>query len=202
MLANYYHTKGMYTLPSTDSSNSSSSSMTSSESSSADERKDDHTSTHNTGNTGNSFLLKLKVHATAHIDVKQFFVASTNDCNLSEYITTASELWTSSSSALSSTSEYLSEQMPSFSQLLDYSPTYAEQPQPTDAILVPKEAMWDPKLRCPPTVEIARSTMVENLIRSFQDHLPPSMEDQDIIIINSSPEYLSETSDSDVICLD
>ena len=44
--------------------------------------------------------------------------------------------------------------------------------------------------------------MVENLIRSFQDHLPPSVEDQDVIIINTSPEYIEETSDSDVVCMD
>ena len=100
------------------------------------------------------------------------------------------------------TSEFSQEPLPSFSHLLDYSPTSAGQPQPTDAILVPKECMWDAKLRCPPTVEITRSPMVENFIHSFQDHLPPSVEDQDVIIINTSPEYMEETSDSDVVCLD
>ena len=44
------------------------------------------------------------------------------------------------------TSEFSQEPLPSFSHLLDYSPTSAEQPQPTDAILVPKGCMWDAKL--------------------------------------------------------
>ena len=128
-----------------------------------------------------------------------------------EYITTASEVWTTSSSSSSSpssicttTSQYSQEPLPSFSHLLvlDYSPTSAEQPQPTDAILVPKECMWDARLRCPPVVELAGDPMVENLIRSLQDHLPPCVEDQDIIIINTPPDYIEETSDSDVVCLD
>ena len=94
--------------------------------------------------------------------------------------------------------------MPSFSHLLDYSPSSVDQPQPTDAILVPKECMWDARLRCPPVVELTRDPMVENLIHSLQDQLPPSVEDQDqdIIIINIPPEYVEETSDSDVVCLD
>ena len=100
------------------------------------------------------------------------------------------------------TSEFSQEPLPSFSHLLDYSPTSAEQPQPTDAILVPKECLWDAKLRCPPVVEIIRSPMVEKFIHSFQDQLPPSVEHQDVIIINTSPEYMEETSDSDVVCLD
>ena len=100
------------------------------------------------------------------------------------------------------TSEFSQEPLPSFAHLLDYSPTSAEQPQPTDAILVPKECMWDAKLRCPPTVEITRSHMVEKAIRSSQDHLPPYVEDQDVIIINTFPEYMEVTSDSDVVCLD
>ena len=100
------------------------------------------------------------------------------------------------------TSELSQEPLPSFAHLLDYSPTSAEQPQSTDAILVPKECMWDTKLRCPPAVEITRSPMVEKAICSFQDHLPLYVEDQDVIIINTSPEYMEETSDSDVVCLD
>ena len=58
------------------------------------------------------------------------------------------------------------------------------------------------RLRCLPVVELARDPMVENLIHSLQDHLPPCVEDQDIIIINTPPEYIEETSDSDVVCLD
>ena len=64
--------------------------------------------------------------------------------------------------------------------------------------------MWDARLRCPPVVELTRDPMVETLIRSLQDQLPASVEgqDQDIIIINTPPEFVEETSDSDVICLD
>ena len=100
------------------------------------------------------------------------------------------------------TSDFSQEPLPSFAHLLDYSPTSAEQPQPTDAILVPTESMWDAKLRYQPYVEITKSPIVEQAIHSFQDHLPPYMEDQDAIIINTSPEYMEETSDSDVVCLD
>ena len=73
MLAMYYYTMGMYTLTmstTSSSSSSSASSITSSDGSSADEREDEQTSTHNTGNSGNSFLLESKVHATPHIDVR------------------------------------------------------------------------------------------------------------------------------------
>ena len=94
--------------------------------------------------------------------------------------------------------------LPSYSHLLDYTPSSIYQPQPTDAILVPRECMWDARLRCPPVVELTRDPVVENLIRALQDHLPPSMEDQDqdVIYINTPPEYIEETSDSDVVCLD
>ena len=44
--------------------------------------------------------------------------------------------------------------------------------------------------------------MVEQAIHSFQDHLPPNIEEEDIQIINTSPEYIEESSDSDVVCLD
>ena len=44
--------------------------------------------------------------------------------------------------------------------------------------------------------------MVKKFIHSFQDHFLPCVEDQDVIIINTSPEYMEETSDSDVVCLD
>ena len=102
----------------------------------------------------------------------------------------------------STTSQNSQEPLPSFSHLLYYSPSFVDQPQPTDAILVPKECMWDARLRRPPVVELARDPVVENLIRSLQNHLPPCVEDQDIIIINTPPEYVEETSDSDVVCLD
>ena len=110
---------------------------------------------------------------------------------MSEYITTASELWATSpftSSIYSSTSQYSDEPLPSYSHLLDYSPSSIDQPQPTDSILVPRECMWDARLRGPPSVELIRDPVVEEYICSFQDHQPPriELEDQDVITINTS----------------
>ena len=125
---------------------------------------------------------------------------------MSEYITTASELWATSpstSSIYSSTSQYSDEPLPSFAQLLDYSPSSIDQPQPTDSILVPRECFWDARLRCPPSVELLRDSVVEEHICSLQDHQPPELEDQDVIIINTPPPYIENSdTDSDVICLD
>ena len=84
---------------------------------------------------------------------------------------------------------------------MDYSPTIPEQPQPTDTILIPMECIFDNKLRCPPDVEIFRNSIVEQSIHSLQDHFP-NIEEQDVQIINTSPEHIEETSDSDVVCLD
>ena len=125
---------------------------------------------------------------------------------LPDYITTASELWDTSStststSVKSSTSQYSDEPLPTYSHLLDYSPASIDQPQPTDTIFVPRECLWDIKLRCPLTVDITRDPETEGYIHSFQDHLPPNIEDEDVIIINTSP-IIIEDSDSDVICLD
>ena len=125
---------------------------------------------------------------------------------MSEYITTASELWVTSpstSSIYSSTSQYSDEPLRSYSQLLDYSPSSIDQPQPTDSILVPRECMWDARLRCPLSVELLRDPVVEEYICSLQDHQPPELEDQDVITINTPPPYIENSdSDSDVICLD
>ena len=125
---------------------------------------------------------------------------------LSDYLTTASELWDTSStststSVKSSTSQYSDDPLPTYSHLLDYSPASIDQPQPTDTIFIPRECLWDIKLRCPLTVDITRDPETEGYIRSFQDHLPPNLEDEDVIIINAPP-IIIEDSDSDVICLD
>ena len=119
---------------------------------------------------------------------------------LSDYITTASELWATSpsTSIYSTTSQYSDEPLPSYSHLLDYTPSSIDQ-----GILVPRECMWDARLRCPPSVELTRDPVVEEHIRSFQDHQPPSVEneEQDVITINTPPPFI-EDSDSDVVCLD
>ena len=199
MLASYYRTIGVYTISSSTDSSSSSSSSGSDES----EYEPDESSHYNDV-SGNSFLSEFEMYATPCIDVRQFFVASTSDYELSDYITTDTELWSSSSpsSLCTSTSGHSQEPLPSFAQLLDYSPTTVEQPQPRDSILIPKECMYDTKLRCPPDVEIVRSPMVEQGIHSFKDHLPPNIEEEDIQIINTSPEYIEESSESDVVYLD
>ena len=206
MLASYYHSIGVYTiLSSTDISSSGSSSSSSSGSDESEYEPDD--SSHYSDVSGNSSLSESEMHATPSIDVRQFIVASTSDYEISESISTDIELWSSSassspSSLCTSTSEYSQDSLPSFAQLLDYSPTTVEQPQSTDSILIPKECMYDIKLRCPPDVEIIRSPMVEQAICSFQDHLSLNIEEEDIQIINTSPEYIEESSDSDVVCLD
>ena len=202
MLASYYHSIGVYTISPTDSSEISTSSSVSDES----EYEPDESS-HYSDMSGNSYLSESEMHETPSIDVRQFIVASTSDYEISEYISTDIELWSSSassspSSLCTSTSEYSQDPLLSFAQLLDYSPTTVEQPQPTDSILIPKECMFDIKLRFPPDVEIIRSPMVEQAIRSFQNHLPPNIEEEDIQIINTSPEYIEESSESDVVCLD
>ena len=97
---------------------------------------------------------------------------------LSDYITTASELWdTSSSTSIhSTTSQYSDEPLPTYSHLLDYTPASIDQPQPTDTIFVPRECMWDVRLRCPPSVDITRDPAIEEYICSFQDHQSPNVE--------------------------
>ena len=130
---------------------------------------------------------------------------------MSESVYTDIELWSSSdsrstassspSSLCTSTSEYSQDPLPSFAHLLDYSSSIAEQPQPTDSILIPKECMFEVKLRCPAHVEITRNPIVEQAIHSFQNHLPPNIEEDYIQIINTSPEYIDISSESDVVCL-
>ena len=50
--------------------------------------------------------------------------------------------------------------------------------------------MFDVKLRYPPDVEITRNPIVEQAIHSFQDHLPPNIQEDYIQIINTSPECI------------
>ena len=89
-----------------------------------------------------------------------------------------------------------------YAELLGYSPAIVEQPLPTDSILVPKECMFDIKLRCPPDVGIIRIPVLQQAICSLQDHLPPNIEEDYRQIINTSPECINICSDSDVACLD
>ena len=169
-------------------------------------------SSHYSDVSGNYHPSESETRATPAIDVRQFIVESTSDYEISESVSTDIELWSSSdsktsasslpSSLCTSTSEYSQDPLPSFAHLLDYSPSIVEQPQPTNSILIPKECMFDVKLRCLPDVEITRNPMVEQAIRSFQDHLPPNIEEDYIQIINTSPECIDISSESDVVCLD
>ena len=137
---------------------------------------------------------------------------STSDYEGSELISTDVELWSSSvststpssspSSLCTSTSEYSEDTLPSYAELLDYSPAIVEQPQPTDSILVPKECMFDIELRCPPDVEIIRIPVLEQAICSLQDYLPPNIEENYIHVINTSPECINISLDSNVVCFD
>ena len=157
MLVEYYHSIGLYTISPSDSLESEN-----------DENEGEPIASdeisHYSDVSVNSYPSNVRKSATPPIDVKQFLAASTNDYEGSELISTDVELWSSSVSASSpssspsslctSTSEYSEDTLPSYEQLLDYSPAIVEQPQPTDSILVPKECMFDIKLRCPPDVEI------------------------------------------------
>ena len=97
----------------------------------------------------------------------------------------------------------LSVTLPSYADLLDYSPAKVEQPQPTDSILVPRECIFDVKLKCPPDMEITRLPILEQAISSLQDHHPPNIEEDDYIqVINTSPECIEISSDSDVVILE
>ena len=123
--------------------------------------------------------------------MKQFVVTSTSDFEGSEFISTYMKLWSTSESSLSPSSspsslcttksEYSHVTLPSYADLLDYSPAKVEQPQPSEAILVPRECVFDVKLRCPPDVEITRLPILEQAISSLQDHHPPNIEEEDYI---------------------
>ena len=142
--------------------------------------------------------------------MKQFLVASTSDFEGSEFISTDMGLWSTSESSLSpsspltlcTTSDYSDVTLPSYADLLDYSPAKIEQSQPTDSILVPRECIFDVNLRCPPDVEITRLPILEQAISFLQDHHPPNIEEDDYIqIISTSPECIEISSDSDVVIL-
>ena len=192
MLGSYYYFIGLYAayISSGSETSGSETSYTTEDESTTSERK---------SNSGNSNFQSL--------ECMQHFTLMLNRCLLIQllilldYHTTASELWDSSSTSESSTSQFSDEPLPTYSNLLFYSPASVEQPQPTNTIFVPKECLLDLKLRCPLTVDITRDPTIEGYIRSFQDQLPPNIGDEGITIINTPP-IIIEDSDSDVICLD
>ena len=201
MLGIYYYFIGLYaTYISSESETSGSETSYTSE----EDMDDESTTSDRKSNSGNPNFQSLE--CMQHLTLMLNSSLMIQLLILSDYHTTASELWDTSStctstSAKSSTSQYSDDPLPTYSHLLDYSPASIDQPQPTDTIFVPKECLWDIKLRCPLTVDITRDPETEGYIRSFQDHLPPNLEDEDVIIINTPP-IIIEDSDSDVICLD
>ena len=74
-----------------------------------------------------------------------------------------------------------------------------------DAILVPRECVNDPKLRCPPEVVITTSPIVEQAV-SLQEHCPqPNVdENADVVTYNSPPEVIEISSgeDSDMVIVE
>ena len=199
MLGIYYYFMGFYAIYISSESETSSTS-----SSSEEDMEDESTTSDRKSDSGNPIFQSLE--CMQHLTLMLNSSLMIQLLILLDYITTASELWDTSStststSVKSSTSQYSDEPLPTYSHLLDYSPASIDQPQPTDTIFVPRECMRDIKLRCPPTVDITRDPETEGYIHSFQDHLPPNIENEDVIIINTPP-IIIEDSDSDVVCLD
>ena len=201
MLGIYYYFIGLYaTYISSESETSGSETSCTSE----EDMDDESTTSNRKSDSGNPNLQSLE--CMQHLTLMLNSSLMIQLLILSDYLTTASELWDTSStststSVKSSTSQYSDDPLPTYSHLLDYSPASIDQPQPTDTIFVPKECLWDIKLRCPLTVDITRDPETEGYSRSFQDHLPPNLENEDVITINTPP-IIIEDSDSDVICLD
>ena len=201
MLGIYYYFMGFYaTYISSESETSGSETSSTSE----EDMEDESTTSDRKSHSGNPIFQSLECMQHFTLMLNSFLMIQL--LILSDYLTTASELWDTSStststSVKSSTSQYSDDPLPTYSHLLDYSPASIDQPQPTDTIFVPRECLWDIKLRCPLTVDITRDPETEGYIRSFQDHLLPNIEDEDVIIINTPP-IIIEDSDSDVICLD
>ena len=171
--------------------------------------------------SGNSSPAGCVGNATWLIDIRQCLVESTSNMEGIENLFTDIEVWSSLSSFISpssspsslhsSTSAYSNLPLPSYADLLDYSPSEVTQPQPTESILVPTECLTDNKLRCPPVVKITRSTRVD--LQAFNnflwDHFPqPELnidKEADIQVFNSLPEYVevfSESDESDIVILE
>ena len=132
MLGSYYYFIGLYAayISSGSETSGSETSYTTEDESTTSERKSD---------SGNSNFQSL--------ECMQHFTLMLNRCLLIQllilldYHTTASELWDSSSTSESSTSQFSDEPLPTYFNLLFYSPASVEQPQPTNTIFVPKECL-------------------------------------------------------------
>ena len=203
MLTGYYQSRGLYP-----SSSSSENEEFEGGSSLSNELSDCSDVSANSSPTAHDRI------ATPIIDVRQYLVASTSDFEGVDSISTDMEMWSTSASSLSpssspsslcTTSTYSNFILPSYADLLDYSSTKVEQLQPTDAILVPRECVNDPKLRCPPEVVITRLPRVEQAV-SLLNHCPQPNIDQkaDVVTYNSPPEVIEifSAEDSDVVMVE
>ena len=144
--------------------------------------------------------------ATPVTDIRQYLVASTTGFEGMDSISTDMDMWSTSESSLcTTTSTYSDFTPPSYAELLYYSPPKVEQPQPMDAILVPRECVNDPKLRCSPEVVIITLPIVEQAV-SLQDHCPQTNVDKniDFVTYNSPPEVIEIPSreDSDMVMVE
>ena len=135
-------------------------------------------------------------------DIRYFINESTSDVDLVEQITTDTDLRSSVTSSEdvdvstgSLTPEYEGHCLQSYRDLLYYSPCNPELPQTDDNILVPVKCMLDDQLRVIPMVEVNRIPALEDMVSSLQDHSPP-LEDE-VIYVNSSPEVIKISSESD-----
>ena len=148
MLGIYYYFMGFYaTYISSESETSGSETSYASE----EDMEDESTTSDRKSESGNPIFQSLECMQHFTLMLNSFLMIQL--LILSDYLTTASELWDTSS-----TSTSVKSPLPTYSHLLDYSPASIEQPQPTDTIFVPKECLWDIKLRCPPTVLSEPST--------------------------------------------
>ena len=96
-------------------------------------------------------------NTTTTLNIQYFLAESTSDFDEVDQMTTDTDLWSSVSSSEqgqsstgSLTSEYSGVILPSYWDLLFYSPSKPQLPQPDDDLLVPVQEMLDNKLRVIP----------------------------------------------------
>ena len=174
----------------------------SSSSSSNDEAKNEpknESENHSSGEEDSSCYSEI-VTSTLPVDVHSYLAESTSDYEPTEYVTTDEQCWSSytssSPSSLSSTSAYSTPENPTYHDLMDYTPTDVNQPQPIDAIFIPPECLENEQIGNPSIVHVQRSTQLEQLIMNNQ--LPAIVPNEDEVLnFNDLPEVIEVSSDSD-----
>ena len=129
-------------------------------------------------------------------NVSCFINASTSDVDISEFSATSSAITSSGSdeSGDFTTSDESSDELtlPTYRELIFYSPPEPEMPQPTEDITVPRNALRDIQLRVIPRVEISRNESIDQMARQMVYQEYPQV--QEVVHINSPPEVI-EMSD-------